>query len=94
MAAGKLLVEQKNAVASLQLFYSEEIRRERIEGFLQRAKGLGKLTEIYLLPAQFGDKSGLRVLYGTYPSVDMAQAAITDLPARYKDAFAASIYVF
>jgi hypothetical protein len=94
MAAGKLLVEQKNAVASLQLFYSEEIRQERIEGFLQRARGLGKLSEIYLLPAQFGDKNGLRVLYGTYPSVDMAQAAITDLPARYKDAFAASIYVF
>jgi type II secretory pathway predicted ATPase ExeA len=94
MAAGKILVEQKNAVASLQLFYSEEIRRERIEGFLQRARGLGKLTEIYLLPAQFGDKSGLRVLYGTYPSVKMAQAAIADLPTRYKDAFAASIYVF
>lgn len=94
MAAGKKLVKQKNTAASIQLFYSEEIRRERIEGFLQRADKLGKLPEIYLLPATFGDKNGLRVLYGSYPSVETAQAAIAHLPARYKDAFAASIYVF
>jgi len=67
LAAGKQLLEQKDAVASIQLFYNEEVQPERIEGFLKRANALGKLSEIYLLPAKFGGKDGLRVLYGAYP---------------------------
>jgi type II secretory pathway predicted ATPase ExeA len=94
MAAGRELLEQKKAAASIQLFYSEEIRRERIENFLKRAAGLGKLSEIYLLPAKFGDKDGLRVLYGAYPSANAAHDAIDELPPRYQEAFAASVYSF
>ena len=55
---------------------------------------MGKLPEIYLLPAKFGSKDGLRVLYGAYPSIDAARNATKDLPARYQDAFATSIYLF
>ncbi len=94
LAAGRQLFEQKKAVASIQLFYSEEIKQERIENFLRRAKGLGKLSEIYLLPAKFGDKDGLRVLYGAYPSVNTAQNSITELPRRYQEAFTVSVYTF
>ena len=94
MAAGKQLLKQKKAVASIQLFYTETINRERTEGFLKRADGIGKLPEIYLLPAKFGGKNGLRVLYGTYPSVEAASNAIKDLPKRYQDAFAASVYIY
>ena len=102
LAAGKQLLEQatsagsgqEKTVASIQLFYSEEIRRERIEGFLRRAKGLGKLSEIYLLPAKFDGKDGLRVLYGAYPSIDAARAAIDELPPRYQEGFAVSVYTF
>jgi len=94
LAAGKQLLEQKKAVASIQLFYSEEINPERTEGFLKRADKLGVLHEIYLLPAKFGNKSGLRVLYGAYPSVDAAHNAIKDLPARYQQAFATSTFIF
>jgi len=94
MLAGKQLIEKGGTVASLQLFYNEEIRPERIESFLKRAEGLGTLAEIYLLPAKFGNKDGLRVLYGTYPSVDAARSAAKDLPSHYKNAFAASIYLF
>lgn len=94
MAAGKQLLEQKQAVASIQLFYNEEIKPERIEGFLRRANALGKLHEIYILPAKFGSKDGLRVLYGAYPSIDAAHSAIKDLPARYQEAFATSTYIF
>jgi hypothetical protein len=94
LAAGKQLLEQKNAVASIQLFYKEEVRPERIEGFLRRANALGKLSEIYLLPAKFGGKDGLRVLYGAYPSVDAAHDAIKELPERYQEAFATSTYIF
>jgi MSHA biogenesis protein MshM len=94
LAAGKQLLDQKTAVASIQLFYNEEIKKERIEGFLRRADKLGKLPEIYLLPAKFGSKDGLRVLYGAYPSVEAAHNAIKDLPARYQEAFATSTYIF
>ncbi|OGS93805.1 MAG: hypothetical protein A2X75_00060 [Gallionellales bacterium GWE2_58_10] len=94
MAAGKQLLEQKNTVASIQLFYNETINQKRIEGFLTRADELGVLSEIYLLPAKFGSKAGLRVLYGTYPSVDAARSEIKNLPKRYREAFAASVYIY
>ena len=102
LAAGKQLLEQitstspgqQKPVASIQLFYNEQVKPERIEGFLKRADALGKLSEIYLLPAKFGGKNGLRVLYGAYPSVEAAHDAVKDLPARYQEAFATSTYIF
>ncbi|MBI5625736.1 MAG: hypothetical protein HY935_00800, partial [Nitrosomonadales bacterium] len=94
LEAGKQLLEQKKAVASIQLYYNEQINVGRVENFLLRAEESGNLSEIYLLPAKFGSKDGLRVLYGTYPSVDAARNAIHDLPKRYQDAFATSIYIF
>lgn len=94
LAAGKKLLAQKNIVASIQLFYDEDIQPKRVEGFLKRAEGLGKLQEIYLVPARFGDKEGLRVLYGAYPSVEAARNAIKDLPPRYQESFATAIHVF
>ena len=94
LAAGKQLLEQKQAAASIQLFYSEEIKQGRIENFLMRANGIGKLSEIYLLPEKFGGKDGLRVLYGAYPSAKAAQDAFDDLPTRYREAFTVSVYTF
>jgi type II secretory pathway predicted ATPase ExeA len=94
VAAGKQLLEQKQTVASIQLFYNEEINPERTEGFLMRADKLGVLHEIYLLPAKFGNKDGLRVLYGAYPSIEAARNAVKDMPKRYQEAFATSTYIF
>ena len=94
LTAGKQLLEQKQAVASIQLFYNVEIRQERIERFLKRADALGVLSEIYLLPAKISGKDGLRVIYGAYPSVQAAHNAFKDLPARYQEAFATSTYIF
>jgi MSHA biogenesis protein MshM len=94
LTAGKQLLEQKKAVASIQLFYNTEIKQARIEGFLKRADALGVLSEIYLLPAKISGKDGLRVIYGAYPSVQAAHSAFKDLPARYQEAFATSTYIF
>jgi MSHA biogenesis protein MshM len=94
LAAGKQLLDQKKTVASIQLFCNKKFQPARIDGFLRRADGLGKLSEIYLLPAKFGSEKGLRVLYGAYPSVEAARSAIKELPPRYQKAFAASIYIF
>ncbi|HSM97692.1 MAG TPA: SPOR domain-containing protein, partial [Gallionella sp.] len=102
LGAGRQLLEQiasaspghEKPVASIQLFYNEEVNPERVEGFLKRAQALGKLSEIYLLPAKFGGKNGLRVLYGSYTSIEAAHSAVKDLPARYQEAFATSTYIF
>ena len=94
MTAGKQLIKQKSAAASIQLFYNESINAERIERFLSRADKLGKLDEIYLLPIKFGSKDGLRVLYGAYSSVDAARKATKALPKRYREAFATSIHIY
>jgi len=94
LEAGKQMLAQKTAVASIQLFYNEKIDPERIEGFLERADKLGILHEIYLLPTKFGRNDGLRVLYGAYPSVEAARKATRELPKRYREAFATSIHIF
>ena len=93
LAAGKQLLAEHRTVASIQLFYSDSVVPARMEGFLQRAEGLGKLSEIYLLPAKFNGKEGLRVLYGAYPSTEAAQMASKKLPPRYQQAFATTIYL-
>jgi type II secretory pathway predicted ATPase ExeA len=94
LAAGRQLLDQKSAIASIQLFYQEDIQPARIEGFLERARELGKFSEIYLLPTRFGNKDGVRVVYGIYPSADAARAATKDLPQRYQDAFTTSIHTY
>jgi len=94
LEAGQKLLEQKSAVASIQLFYNETVHPERIENFLTRADKINQLSKIYILPAKFGSKEGLRVLYGAYPSVEEARNAIPQLPKRYRDAFATSIFIF
>ena len=93
LAAGKQLLAEHRTIASIQLFYSDSVVPVRMEGFLQRAEGLGKLSEIYLLPAKFNGKEGLRVLYGAYPSTEAAQMASKKLPPRYQQAFATTIYL-
>jgi len=79
--------------ASIQLFYTESVQPERMEGFLQRARKLGVLDEIYLLPIQLHGGDAFRVLYGTYAASREARAAIPQLPQRYLEAFAPTLYL-
>ncbi|MDZ4201894.1 MAG: AAA family ATPase [Gallionella sp.] len=94
MLASKRMRAGGGAVASIQLFYNEKNQPERIESFLRRAAELGKLSDIYLLPIRTAGQDGMRVLYGAYPSVESARAAVKDLPSRYQESFATSIYVY
>lgn len=92
-AATKAMLAQigKNGV-SIQLFYTEDARTERLERFLIRAKSMGKLSEIYVLPIKINGKESFRVLYGVYANSEAAREGIKDLPQRYKDAFAPAPY--
>lgn len=91
-AAQAMLAKQDNSV-SIQLFYTERVRPARMERFLQRAENLGILDEIYVLPIKIKDKKGFRVLYGSYPDIKSARVGIEHLPQRYKNAFAATLYM-
>ena len=78
---------------SIQLFYTDDIRPERMERFLGRAQRLGKLAEIYIVPIKLSGRDGYRVLYGLYANSDRARAGMDELPQRYKDAFAPTLYM-
>jgi type II secretory pathway predicted ATPase ExeA len=91
-ATETMLAQGIKGRASLQLFYTEDVRPARIEGFLSRAKSLGKLSEIYILSINANGKVGFRVLYSVYPNAEAARAATQHLPQRYKDAFSPGVY--
>ena len=94
LAASKtMLLHSTPGSASIQLYYTADVKPTRIEGFLKRAEGLGKLHEIYVLPIKINGKQGLRVLYGIYPNSKEARAGIQHLPQRYLDAYAPSIFL-
>jgi septal ring-binding cell division protein DamX len=78
---------------SIQLFYTDDIRPERMERFLIRANNLGKLEEIYIVPIKLSGRDGYRVLYGLYANSDKARIGMEELPQRYKDAFAPTLYL-
>lgn len=90
LAAGRSLLATHHGEASIQLFYNEDPEAARIEGFLRRAKSRKLLDEIYLIPETFGNKQGLRALYGRYPTMEAAQHAIGSLPPKYREAFSAT----
>jgi MSHA biogenesis protein MshM len=78
---------------SIQLFYTDDIRPERMERFLGRSQRLGRLAEIYIVPIKLSGRDGYRVLYGLYANSDKARIGMDDLPQRYKDAFAPTLYM-
>jgi type II secretory pathway predicted ATPase ExeA len=77
----------------IQLFYTDDIRPERMERFLGRAKRLGKLAEIYIVSIKLSGRDGYRVLFGNYADSETARAAMKNLPQRYKDAFAPTLHM-
>jgi len=92
-ATAAMLAKPGRGNVSIQLFYTDDIRPERMERFLGRAQRLGVVADIYIVPIKLGSKDGYRVLYGVYASDEAARAGIQNLPQRYKDAFAPTLYL-
>jgi type II secretory pathway predicted ATPase ExeA len=92
LAATKdMLTHTDKSGFSIQLYYTEDPRPIRIERFLSRAKSIGKLSEIYIIPIKIKGKNGFRVLYGVYTNSEEAHIGLENLPQRYKDAFAPTL---
>ena len=87
------LTAHKQGAVSIQLFYTDDIRPERMERFLIRAQKLGKFAEIYIVPIKLNGRNGYRVLYGLYANNDAARTGMDGLPQRYKEAFAPTLYL-
>jgi MSHA biogenesis protein MshM len=93
-ATHTLLSKQDKNHASIFLFYSEDADAARMERFLMRAQGLGKVDDIYLLPSKINGRESYRVLYGDYADLAHARLAMTQLPARYQAAFVPLPYLW
>ncbi|MDP2804593.1 MAG: AAA family ATPase [Gallionellaceae bacterium] len=93
LAATKSMLHQigKGGV-SIQLYHAESSNAARIERFLSRAKGIDKLSEIFIVPVKIYNQSHYRILYGAYTNSEAARAGMKAMPQRYKDAFAVTIY--
>lgn len=89
-ATQDLLAKRDSNRSSIMLFQTTETQ---LKGFLTRADDLGKLGEIYVIPTRTNGKHGFRVLYGAYPNIDAARAAMAQLPQRYQDAFLPEPYL-
>jgi type II secretory pathway predicted ATPase ExeA len=92
-ATQALLAAADRGRFSIQLFYTDDIRPDRMERFLVRAQRLGKLAEIYIMPIKLNGRDGYRVLYGIYADSGAARAGMMALPQRYKDAFAPALHM-
>ena len=79
--------------ASIQLYYTDHVKPARIESFLKRADEQGVLKNIYVLPIKINGRNGFRVLYGVYDNSEKARAGIRQLPQRFQDAFAPTIFL-
>jgi septal ring-binding cell division protein DamX len=91
-ATHAMLSSTAKGSVSIQLFYSENAKPDRMEGFLKRAEKLGVLNEIYILPIKLGGRNSYRVIYGVYPNSDTARNGMAALPQRYQEAFAPTLY--
>ncbi|MDH2915730.1 MAG: AAA family ATPase [Gallionella sp.] len=92
-ATRAMLSSTSKGSASIQLFYTENAQPDRMEGFLNRAKKLGKLDEIFVFPIKLNGRSAYRVVYGVYANSDAARAGIAELPQRYREAFAPTLHL-
>jgi MSHA biogenesis protein MshM len=92
-AAKKEFSKSSPGSTSIQLYYTDNVKPARIEAFLKRADDRGVLDNIYIFPIKINGRKGYRVLYGYYPSIEKARLGMEQLPQRYRNAFAPTIFM-
>ncbi|MGQ0511035.1 MAG: ExeA family protein [Betaproteobacteria bacterium] len=86
-ASRQALERTPDASYSLELFTAENSDPARMERFLVRARDLVALDELHVVPVLAGRRYQVRVLYGTFESIERAQEAARRLPPKYQRAF-------
>ena len=86
-ATREKLSSAPDASYSIELFVAENSDPARTERFLQRARDLVPLSEVYVIPVATGSRYLLRVAYGIFDSREAAAEAARRLPPKYQNAF-------
>jgi MSHA biogenesis protein MshM len=73
---------------AIELFVTDNTEPARMEGFLQRARELKVLDDLYVIP--MGDSARLRVVYGQFDGPREALEARRHLPPKYQESFRTS----
>jgi septal ring-binding cell division protein DamX len=91
-ATAKMLGAIDKQHFTIQLFSTENIQADRMERFLSRAQSLVSLSDLYVYPVTMGGQAKFRVAYGVYLTRRQADAAASDLPQKYQEAFNLEMY--
>ncbi len=87
-ATREKLAAEPDASYSVELFQTDNSEPERTERFLQRARDLVPLADVYVVPVARGARNyRLRVTYGMFASRELAEEAARRLPPKYQNAF-------
>lgn len=86
-ATRQMLERAPDDAYSIELFVTDNADPGRMERFLQRARELVRLDELFVIPMSGASRPRLRVVYGTYRSAAEALDARKRLPPRYQQAF-------
>lgn len=91
-ATAKMLGTTDNDHFTIQLFSTDNIQADRMERFLSRAQSLVSLSDLYVYPVTTAGQAKFRVAYGVYLTRRQADAAASDLPQKYQEAFHLEVY--
>jgi MSHA biogenesis protein MshM len=91
-ATAKMLGATDNDHFTIQLFSTDNIQADRMERFLSRAQSLVSLSDLYVYPVTIAGRAKFRVAYGVYLTRRQADAAASDLPQKYQEAFHLEVY--
>jgi MSHA biogenesis protein MshM len=80
---------------SLELFVTDNTDPARMERFLARAREMVSLSDVYVIPMfAGGGRYRLRVVYGSYETPALAEAAKQRLPPKYQREFHITAHSF
>jgi MSHA biogenesis protein MshM len=86
-ATRELLDQADDHDYSVELFVTDNPEPARLERFLQRARDLVPLAEVFVIPMTGPGNPRLRIVYGRFDSEQEAQLARKRLPPKYQEAF-------
>jgi septal ring-binding cell division protein DamX len=93
-ATAKAMGATNRDAYTIQLFATDNVRPDKMERFLSRARSLVDLSNLYVHPVINGGRAKFRITYGVYPSRGHAVAAVAMLPEKYQVSFQPEIYAF
>jgi type II secretory pathway predicted ATPase ExeA len=75
---------------AIELFVTDNTDPARMERFLQRAREVVPLAEVFVIPMAAGGQYRLRVVLGEFEDLEAARQAGRRLPPKYQQAFRAA----